>query len=119
MRERAPLMQRDELAEALARLVHLAALDETADLDRQPRVLGRAAPADGPGAGRRGRTRCAGSRPARRVGDGAHITTHKALRCGLDTAFTVYRIWRELLTRPIRREYDRADSAYVAGPVIS
>src|ERR1019366_7694804 len=36
----AALMDGDELAEAVARLVHLAALDQRADLDRQPRVLG-------------------------------------------------------------------------------
>jgi len=55
---RAPLMQGDELSKPLARLVHLAAIDEAANLDRQTRVVGE----------RRGRRRtpCArsGSRPA-------------------------------------------------------
>src|SRR5262245_3367583 len=36
---RAPLVERHELAEPLARLVHLAALDEPADIERNPRVL--------------------------------------------------------------------------------
>ena len=38
---RAPLVSGDEPGEALARLVHRAALHELPDFDRQPRVLGR------------------------------------------------------------------------------
>ena len=38
---RATLVDLDEGAEAVARLVHLAALDEAPDVDREPRILGQ------------------------------------------------------------------------------
>src|SRR5262249_2213954 len=52
----APLMNRDELAEACARLVHRSALDQSANLHRNPRVVRERCrhTATGPGADRPG-----------------------------------------------------------------
>src|SRR5206468_10878281 len=74
---RAALVLRDEIRELLARLVHLAALDQPADDDRQPRVVRQGR--DGGGASARGRLGNAGG-VDRTVSDRPQITTHKALR---------------------------------------
>src|SRR5437762_11815740 len=90
-------MQRHDLAEALARVIHLAALDEAADLDREPRVLGERRGRNRPPRARRTVGPVSGDRFSCDDGSRSGLDTHTGIRWVRDSVYSLSHR-RELLT---------------------